>query len=171
MKLKYFSVLIIGIVFCLRCSKDDKNELSKSIEISGITERDNAGHKTGTIDPTDWNFNETWSDMEEGLFKKNNAAHNKPTELSLPVSASVTGYPNPAKGMMSFAFRISDKMYFDYRVVDNFLNVKISGDSVKYSSWGFEQTRFTIDQLYRIYYKIYDGTKVYRGHGDFKFVK
>lgn len=136
----------------------------------GITELNETADIIGNIDTTDWKFTDTWSLNEENLFKKNNSA-NIVTETTRPSSSVVViGYPNPAKDIMSIAFQLEPDMYYDLRIVDNNMNVKVKLDSAK-NSLSIRDSAFINKELYRIYYKIYSENKVYRGHGDFKFIK
>ena len=162
-KLNLLSVLIIYI-FCISCNKD-KNE--SQIQISGITETDITGILIGSVDTTDWRFNDTWNQNVENLFIKNN---NEPTDKVLPQSYLAIGYPNPSKSIMEFYFHSDSSMYYDFRIVDSNLKVIIQLDSLK-SGFALQgDTKFAKGILYRLYYKIYSTNKVYRGHGDFEFI-
>ncbi|HEY4786815.1 MAG TPA: hypothetical protein VIH57_12240 [Bacteroidales bacterium] len=170
MKKKSFFLLLLSITLsCLNCTKD--NGSKGLITISGITERDDSANNAGNIDTTDWKFNDKWSLTEENLFKINNS-NTVATETAKPNATVVTaGYPNPAKTMICLAFQLESNMYYDLRIVDNNLNIKVQFDSVTYSFITINDSQFAGNELYRAYYKIYSGNKVYRGHGDFKFIK
>jgi hypothetical protein len=126
--------------------------------------------KIGNIDATDWKFTDTWSLNEENLFKKNNSTNTVTESIQPNTSVVVVGYPNPAKDIMAIAFQLGPDMYYDVRIVDNKLNVKFNLDSAKNMLY-VRDSAYVSNEFYRVYYKIYSGKKVYRGHGDFKFIK
>ena len=163
-----FLTVLIPIIY-VSCTKDSGS--NGLITISGITELDNSANNIGNIDITDWNFTDTWTLSEENLFKKN-SSNNIVTEVIRPNSSIVViGYPNPAKNLIYFAFQLDSSMYYDIRTVDNNLNIKLQFDSIKYSLITMKDSAYLSNELYRAYYKVYSDNKVYRGHGDFKFIK
>ena len=170
--MKLMTILALVILFSLTYVCCTKNSESKGlITISGITERDNSANSIGNIDTTDWKFTDSWSLSEENLFKKNTSS-NMVTETIRPNSSYVVGgYPNPAKTLIYFAFQLEPNMYYDIRIVDNNLNIKLQFDSVKYSLITMKDSAYLNNELYRIYYKVHSDNMVYRGHGDFKFIK
>jgi hypothetical protein len=94
------------------------------------------------------------------------------TETIKPNANVVTaGYPNPAKTILYLAFQLESNMYYDLRIVDNNMNIKVQFDSIKYSLITMDNSKYVSNEMYRAYYKIYSENKVYRGHGDFKFIK
>ena len=170
MKLKTVLFLIVLSVFAfIGCEKD--NESKGLITISGITELDNSANNIGNVDPTDWKFTDTWSLNEEALFKKSNPDQNSVTEQIRPESSNVViGYPNPARDMIFLAFQLDSGLYYDVRIVDRNLDIKLQMDSVNHKLITMQNSKFSNNELYRLYYKVYSNAKVYRGHGDFKFV-
>ena len=169
MKLKtnYLFVILILFIFC-SCKKDKSSDTL--ITITGITETDEVANNIGNVDTTDWKFIDTWSIYEENLFRKS-ITSSKATERTRPNSSVVViGYPNPAKTFIFFAFQLDSSMYFDTRIVDNNLKIKFQRDSIN-GGITMDNSIFSNNELYRIYYKIYSNGKVYRGHGDFIFLK
>ena len=166
MKLKLIKLLTILIPFLYgNCTKD-----SATITISGITERDIMGNSIGNIDPTDWKITDTWTSFEESLFKKNNST-NTATDPVPNTSIGAAGYPNPVTTLKYLAFNLLPNMYYDIRIIDHNLNIKAQFDSLKYRGIDINDSAFFKNELYRVYYKIYSGDKVYRGHGDFVFIR
>ena len=168
-RLKIFmlsGILISTIIFSCK----DEDVAKGVITISGINKLDVEANPIGSNDITDWKFTDSWSFGEENLFKKDNSS-NTATESTAPnFSVVVIGYPNPAKSRIFVAFQLEKDMYYDYRIVDKNLNIKLKRDSVKPGGILFGDSAFVNNELYRIYYKIHSDQKIYRGHGDFKFV-
>lgn len=149
--------------------KDD--EAKGLITISGITKLDAEANPIGSNDITDWKFTDSWSIGEENLFDRNNSS-NTATEITAPHSSVIVlGYPNPAKSLIFFAFQLEKNMYYDLRIVDKNLNIKVEMDSVKHGVITLRDSSFIKNELYRVYYKIHSDNKIYRGHGDFNFIK
>jgi hypothetical protein len=176
--MKIRPIVLIGIltyIIIYSCNKE--NESNGLITISGITELDSIARNIGMTDTTDWRFTDTWTSTEENLFKQNNPAHLSATEKVRPSSSVVViGYPNPVKAsskedMIAFCFQIESNMHYDMRIVDKYLKIKVQFDSVKYNFLTVKDSAFLSNELYRIYYKVYSDNKVFRGHGDFKFIK
>jgi hypothetical protein len=115
--------------------------------------------------------------VEENLFKQNNPMHLSATASAIPAAGLLAlGYPNPVRASnhedgMIIAFQLAPGMYYDMRIVNEELAVGFHLDSVKYNQIYLKDSSFTSNEMYRIYYKVYAEDKVYRGHGDFKFVK
>jgi hypothetical protein len=170
MRLRTF--FLFGILASSIFSNCNDDDVTKGvIDISGITELDSQASNIGKTDKTDWNFTDTWSMSEENLFRKNESSI-KGTEINRPNSSVVvTGYPNPAKDFITFVFQLEPTMYYDLKIVDENLNVKLSLDSVTLTRIFIKDSTYLNNQLYRMYYKIYSDNKVFRGHGDFKFIK
>ncbi len=165
------SIIFLTLFLSLNfgCKKDDKQD--GLITISGITERDLYANSTGKVDQTDWRFDDIWPQFVENLFNQDNPELLLPTEQSpLPILALVSCYPNPAKGgeIMNLSF---PSMYSDIRIVDSNLNIYYKHDYQENSRIKFNDSFFKNNQLFRVYYKLYYESKVYRGHGDFKFIK
>jgi hypothetical protein len=176
--MKFRIIILIGILtFIILYSCNKENESNRLTFISGITELDSIANNIGMIDTTDWRFTDTWTNTEEYLFNQNNPVHLSATEKVRPSSSVVViGYPNPVKAsskedMIAFCFQIESKMYYDMRIVDKYLKIKMQFDSIKYNFLYVKDSAFLSNELYRIYYKVYSDNKVYRGHGDFKFIK
>ena len=160
--------LTLFLLLSLGCNKDDKPD--GLITISGITERDLNTNSSGNFDQTDWRFHDIWPQFIENLFNQDNPELLLPTEQSpLQVIALVYCYPNPVKGgIMNLSF---PSMYSDVRIVDSNLNIYYKHDYKDIPTILFNDSAFKINKLYRVYYKLYYESKVYRGHGDFKFIK
>jgi hypothetical protein len=178
MIMKIRLIVLIGILtFIIIYSCNKENESNGLISISGITELDSIARNIGMTDTTDWRFTDTWTSTEEELFKQNNPEHLFATEKVRPNSSVVViGYPNPVRSsskedMIAFCFQLESNMYYDMRIVDEDLNIKVQFDSVKYNYLHVKDSAFLSNELYRLYYKVYSDNKVYRGHGDFKFIK
>jgi hypothetical protein len=165
MKARSIIFLTLALSLSLGCKKDNNPDL---IDISGITETDIDGNIIGDVDQTDWKLNDTWPQIIENLFNQDNPAHLLPTEQS-PLQVTVSCYPNPARhGIMYLNF--PSNMYSDVRIVDSNLNIYYEHDYQDFSSLALNGSLFKNKQLYRVYYKLYYEDKVYRGHGDFKFI-
>lgn len=170
MKLKIYILLgMLASSIFFSCKEDD--EAKGLITISGITKLDAEANPIGSNDITDWKFTDSWSFGEENLFAKHNSSITA-TQITPPNSSVIVlGYPNPAKSPIFFAFQLEKTMYYDLRIVDKNLNIKLEMDSVKHGIIALRDSSFLNNELYRIYYKIYSDNKIYRGHGDFKFIK
>lgn len=169
MKLKTLILLLI-LTPTIYFSCKDNNESKGLIDISGVTELNESADNIGNIDATDWKFTDSWSLNEENLFKKNNSTNTVTETIRPNTSVVVIGYPNPAKDILFLAFQLESSMYYDLRIVDNNMNIKFQLDSAK-NSMKVRDSAYVNNELYRAYYKIYSDNKVYRGHGDFKFIK
>lgn len=159
-------MLVPTIIFSCK----DEDVAKGLITISGITKLDAEAYPIGSNDITDWKFTDSWSSNEENLFKKNNSSSTATESTAPNSSVIVLGYPNPAKDRIFVAFQLEKTMYYDFRVVDKNLNIKLKMDSVKYGGVSIRDSAFINNELYRIYYKIHSDNKIYRGHGDFKFI-
>lgn len=171
MKKRLLIFILSGILVpTIFFSCKDEDVAKGLITISGITKLDVEANPIGSNDITDWKFTDSWSFSEENLFIKNNSSSTV-TESTAPNSSVVViGYPNPAKSLIFIAFQLEKNMYYDLRVVDKNLNIKLKKDSVKYGGISLGDSAFINNELYRIYYKIHSDNKIYRGHGDFKFI-
>jgi hypothetical protein len=171
MKKITFTILVFFLIFS--CEKENDSVFS------GITERDPSGIISGRIDETDWRFDDVWTDKEEQLFDPNNF---KSTEslfvesdpiIPLPnIGSSSTAFPNPASSVFDFEinstadtakFVLVDSSY------DIILSKKINGGSGLWLINVSDRTRFRLNALYRIYYRLqYEDGSIEKGHGDIK---
>jgi hypothetical protein len=162
------AILIILITMLIpiivACKKDKQDDI---ITISGITERNEFANPIGNVDDSDWRFHDVWPPYIENIFKQDSAELLKPTDQSPPDwLAMVSCYPNPVtEGIMYLSF--PSTMFSDVRVVDSNLNIYYEHDYQKYNIIAFDGSYFKKNKLYRVYYKLYQEDKVYRGHGDF----
>lgn len=170
--MKARSIILLTLVLSINfgCKKEDKPD--NLITISGITERNEYGVPTdpGDFDQTDWRFDDIWPQLIENLFNQDNPEHALPTEQSpLGILALVSCYPNPVIGGIMY-LKFPSNMYYDFRIVDSNLNIYYERD-YQNRLIAFTDSVFKNNELYRVYYKLYYESKVYRGHGDFKFIK
>ncbi len=160
---------IVFVLLLASCEKD------KETSFSGITERDIEGMPFGTVDETDWRFDDIWNAKEESLFNEINFTTKKSAQdglddLPADFLLSCVAYPNPATS--AFNLRINtDADTVRYVIVDKNYEIihagKTSGGiSVRMFDVSNE-SGFSSNAIYRIYYKLdYLSGTIKRGHGD-----
>lgn len=128
---------------------------------TGITETDESGVVLKS-DTNDWQFNDEWESSVENLFDEG-----FPNTCSLEnYLYKVVAYPNPCIDVCYLYINIPMGHRFQYRIVDNELNVLLSGET--------DCSALTINvadlqrnkDVVRMYYKILNHDCELRGHGD-----
>lgn len=148
--------------------KEDNPGIVKITDWNGITETDNQGNITGSVDSTDWLSYQTWSADVIALFgylDPNQACPSTPSHTTI-------AYPNPVKKSSEVLFiSINDLggMKFSYRLTDKYHNVYLSSDSLTSANMilGLEGIpEPVIQDTYRLYYAIFDGSCIFTSYGD-----
>jgi hypothetical protein len=160
---KQFSCLALTALALASCqSGPDKNDFTK------ITERNAFAEPSGETDPTDWMFNEEWSDKEKKLFVKYNTYKYPPIEN---VPMDVLAYPNPVTDLFFFHNpHINPQTKMDVRFVDKKFNLIKKMDGIHAYSMTFDVRPYAGDSKYvRMYYMlIRNDSCIAKGHGDWK---
>jgi hypothetical protein len=171
--MKKNTLTIIVLLLAFSCEKDNDSVFS------GITETDEEAVRVGTVDDTDWRFDDVWDAREEGLFNPNNFKSTESLqEQSKNYSTESVGlpgcivYPNPAIAVFNFDIHsFADTLRFvivnnNYEIIHS---KKVIGGS---GTWMFNSSagsKFKANSIYRIYYKLdYVDEPAERGHGDVK---
>ena len=86
--------LLLGLTILIGATACGKKEAEPTIDFgpnTGITQRDEGNNVYGTIDPTDWTADDTWTKQEQKLFTV-------PVDLSVPSPRGTQPlgfFPNP----------------------------------------------------------------------------
>ncbi|MCP4456571.1 MAG: hypothetical protein GY816_00865 [Cytophagales bacterium] len=146
-KLNIFFAMIL-IATLLGCGDDDP-----STRFSGITERDMQGVPIGSIDETDWQHHDTWSNKEIELFTEyenlNNDGITKGTS-----DAVWLAFPNPTNGIVAIHLdNLEDIEFAEWKLVNNNFN-EITGNSFTNAPGELQIHLGTLDSsgIYRMYY-------------------
>jgi hypothetical protein len=166
-------VLIVLLVFSA-CKK----EQAYKINASAITEVDENGDRTGSVDPTDWRFDDQWNDKELSLFNFGDSITTWGMQKATNFSAGAA--PNPASAVMMLSFSSNQPTLLKWVITDEYLNVlftkavRLERYSNVDPNMGFgidvRNSKFKEPGYYRVYYALYSqGGELYKkGHGDFK---
>ena len=147
------------------CKKDKINARS-------ITSTDALGNVTGSVDASDWRFDDSWNSKEQALF--NFADTVNTTGLLQADNNFAIAYPNPATTLISFHFATNKSTLAKWVITDEELHVLMKGYFIFNSNYDFTidltNAGFSTGNYYRIYYGLYSqgGVLYRRGHGDFK---
>jgi hypothetical protein len=174
-RMKFRSILF-GFTFLLfapNCKKDGKNK----INARSITSTDKLGNLIGTADPTDWRFDDQWSNEVLALLDFADTVNR--AGLLQADTVSAIAYPNPAADVIGFTFATNRSTLIKMVIVDENLHPLVnyyqklirSGQSFAFLNVQFDLTSngFSSGNYYRIYYALYSESGLYkRGHGDFK---
>lgn len=166
-------ISLISIIFS--CSDEEPDE--PSLKFLGITETNSQGLIIGVIDESDWQHNDTWSEMEISLFPDyknlNNEGINE--ELSSGIGSA---FPNPTTGIVDFHITNLENLEFGaWKLVNEKLETIIETSfSVSPSSIGFGlQTDLSTyePEVYRFYYlyKLREVKYIFKGHGDVQLLE
>lgn len=162
-----FSIFVLLFIFILSGCKDDF-----ILKMEGITEINEMGEIYGSVDPSDWRLDDKWTKEEEGFFSVSKGVYNKsatytysPTD-AVPISRNTFKvYPNPFTSSIIF-YQPFNAAKYNVRVIDKSKRVILAYDNVGTSPLRIDIPVSTETQYYRVYYKIFDQSTVYRGHGD-----
>jgi hypothetical protein len=159
MKTALYLALTILIIIS-GCKKDEDIE---TINFGGITETDYAGNIISE-DPTDWQFNDTWSNKEKSLF---DAPFLTSCE-TLDPSFYFYAYPNPCNDVVTLSSFGSVEYNISYRIVDKNYNIIFSSDEfnsfvhIDLNSYGVS------NETVRVYYRLQFDECELQGHGDIR---
>ncbi|TGE10063.1 hypothetical protein [Hymenobacter fodinae] len=170
--------IFLGVAFLTGLAACSKKEAEPVIDFGpndGITQRDASNRLNGSVDPTDWIADETWTKEEQKLFSvyvNLNAA--------TPMGIQPRGFfPNPnttQKGGYGFygiphgamwAMVFVDK---NYNVVERLEYGPFSVSDVLFH-FDLPANKFAPNSTYRVYYIIYQKSPAIlysKGHGDIK---
>jgi hypothetical protein len=156
-----------------------KREQDFKIDASAITEFDENGDRTGSVDPTDWRFDDQWNNKELSLFNFGDSITTWGMQKATSFSAGAA--PNPVSTVMMLSFSANHPTLLKWVITDENLNVLLTRVArlERYSNvdpnMGFgidvmRNSKFEQGRYYRVYYALYSqGGELYKkGHGDFK---
>lgn len=158
------TLLFSLLIFALSCSScDEDDEIIAFPTFTGFSLTDDNGQALSNPDTTDWRVDDSWEQVEKGLFDL--------PELPLCSGdgAVSPAFPNPCGSVLSFRFISTANTTGYFRVVDKDFNVLIESDSVPFEagpkiiSLNFSTV---VADTVRLYYRIVNGNCEYRGHGD-----
>lgn len=170
MKVKHFLFLFL-LLIAVSCAKtDSKTDNSIKIDVSRITETDNLGNPTGTVDSTDWKFDTNWSTSEQNLFTTPTSQ-----QLDSALKATITispMFPNPGHDVLNQYINSNKKTLMEIVFVDNQLSITkklfVSIQALSGVNAFLLSPELKANQNYRMYYAFYsksDGIYL-KGHGD-----
>jgi len=151
------------LLLMVACSTDNNS----TITISGITECNAYGERTGAVDETDWTGDTYLPDTVYPLFNFSDDVDY--TNASVAV-VQIAGYPNPVNSEFRLNFNVSCQTVVKFIIVDENLNVYLA-QTLKLdvgSNTVAIQTDGLKSKYYRVYYAFYDSFKsiYFNGHGD-----
>lgn len=158
----------------LACGDDEP-----SFQFSGITETDSQGRSMGTIDETDWQHNDTWSEKEMNLFPTYENLNNE----GIPEGTSNVGwhaFPNPTNNIVViYLENLEGTEFIEFKLVNN--NFKeIGGYTFPYRAYMGPEIKLEIElgalvnsAIYRMYYlyKFTGNEYIFKGHGDIQLTE
>jgi hypothetical protein len=169
--------LLLGLAILTGVSACNKKEAELTIDFGpneGITQRDAGNKLYGTIDPTDWTADETWTKQEQNLFTV-------PVDLKAPSPRGIQTrgfFPNPTTiksgggfGFYGIPFGAMWQMVFvdkNYKVVQRLDYGPFQVADVLFTI-EFPADKFAPHTTYRMYYILYStfpATLHLKGHGD-----
>jgi len=170
--MKKFILFLLGAMLLLHLLSC-KKEVITGISFEQITTVDSLCEMTGTIDPTDWSYDSTWTTVEQTLLTFIDP--NIILTDSLP--GRVTVYPacaNPNNGVfhvdvftqreceMRVAFVNNDFQILQYQSLHLYGGLITNHYDFRYL------TAFHPNAYYRMYYAFFDArdSMYYQGHGD-----
>ena len=158
--MRYLSFITLAILMLETVSCTDKIE---NTTFTGITNRNEQGEITGSVDESDWNFDDTWNEVEHALFTES-------FELNCEIDNNhgIMAYPNPCNDIIYLNFYFDDNRRVAYRIVDNNYNIIYSTDNASSPmAISFDLLKIK-KQVVRVYYKVLGEDCELRGHGDIK---
>lgn len=173
--MKHYLLLLV-ISFLTSCGDDEKSDPTApnylSTTISGITMTDVNGSLFGTVDQSDWGTSDLFSPTLVAKFNFSDTLDYSDADTGI---VQLGFFPNPTTQLSSLYIDCSNPAVCKLIVTDNNLNVFTSttvhlNDGNNLFVLNFDDSLFTANHLYRIYYQFYDAQKVCfaRGHGDLK---
>lgn len=172
MKLKLIAVVILCTVLIIgACKKDEVF----APDFTTITQTDSNGHVNGTVDSSDWSYDEFWNGTELNFlaFKDTSTKSTDTLSGSVSVSPAMT---NPNAGLFILGLNPERQVQMKYAVVNTDLRVlhygsrKLNGGLTWLSFDLTTNTAVRKGEYYRMYYGFYNGkdSLYYKGHGDIK---
>ncbi len=161
--------LLILMALCLGLTACKKKEDDRRPAFEGISERDENNMPTGNNDPTDWTLTENWSSEVKGLFYNLDTVPYNCGQPDSTVSVS-TGYPNPASVFMRVNFNYPNDYILDFRIINRDFEILLAVDSSETDNLLIDVDLDPLgdDNIYRLYYRVWNADCAYTGHGDFK---
>ncbi|TGD81315.1 hypothetical protein [Hymenobacter wooponensis] len=169
---------LLGAVFLTGLAACDKKEAEPTIDFGpndGITQRDASNRLNGTVDPSDWTADETWTKEEQKLFTVS-----VKLSASSPLGIQPRGFfPNPTTtqkggyGFYGIPYGAMWAMVFvdkNYKVVEKQEYGPFSVSDVLFP-FDLPADKFLPNTTYRVYYIIYQKSPAIlysKGHGDIK---
>ena len=129
--MKFINILfaVTFLLFVVNCKKDGRNK----INARAITQTDNLGNLIGTADPTDWRFDDQWSNEEFALFNFADTVN----RAGLLQADTVSGiaYPNPATDVIRFTFATNKSTLIKIIIVDEDLHPLVNYYQKAHPQW------------------------------------
>lgn len=143
-------------------------------DFTQISPTDDFGVALGTEDPTDWQTNDNWNTLEEGLFLQFSTPAN--TSNATDVSCFPI-FPNSFSDTFGWSFSspttpnvqiiVINENFEVIQTYTDFMNLD-SGNSLLFFQL---EPMVAKDRFYRMYYQIISGSTVAKGHGDLHYVQ
>jgi hypothetical protein len=143
------------------CNKDS----DKGITFKGISATDENGIPLSAPDRDDWQSDVDWSEKEQALFRDVQG-------LLCPTLSNVEvrpAFPNPCENVFFFSILPKNDVSLNLRLVDENFTLKrqtdLNATANEPKNIAFDVSDFD-SGIYRLYYKIQEGSCEYRGYGD-----
>ena len=166
--------LLLIAVLAIYLGGCKKSTVTGPPDFSKITVTDSVGLYTGTVDSTDWTYDETWTPEELAFMNFTDTFALADTVAGFVQVSAL--YPNPNHGIFSLLTTVEKECKMKVAIVSTSMHL-ISYNTFKFLggpvATGFNctvSTAFHPNENYRIYYGFYNakGTLFYKGHGDFR---
>ncbi|MCI1189638.1 hypothetical protein MON38_19620 [Hymenobacter sp. DH14] len=135
----------------------------------GISYRTDQNVANGPQDPTDWTLDATWNSTEQSLFASLGIDLNG---ASQGTATNISAYPNPATAATTFRYDTPDAVSCQGIAVGNTYQsyyMRTFSTPARNLVLPLDLSAFPKGQRYRLYYVLYNGSKLYyKGHGDFR---
>jgi hypothetical protein len=168
MNMKNF-IIILSLIALISCEKEE------IIVFSGITERSVLGEFNGSIDESDWRFDDEWTKKEASLFNITTSYNDSLVMIDKNMGCDV--FPNPLVNQGTFSLSAHYRMNLLWVLVNQNFEVLDSDtmngifsmtDDIDFH----DTTKFQVDEIYRLYYFVdYIDGGCSQGHGDLKVQK
>lgn len=170
MKANKLFILIFAAVFFISCEKDKNEETYNSF--STITQTDEFGTIMDEKDTTDWRTDDTWNINEELLFLRKYSLNQPQVSNTNSLQMISPAYPNPFKFFTKFSIGLKDYFFYDIRIVNTKNEIVLSKDSCTNElAINKDSLNTNRDEFYRVYYKLYYNSQIFKGHGDIELIK
>jgi len=166
------------------CHKADEEPTIDFGPNNGFTMRTSTNLPTAQTDPTDWTYDASWNTTEQSLFSSLGLAlGGSPAQVGSWYSSV---YPNPVQAGVGGNFTVLATTGGQSTPVPTTVRVQLVVVDARYKvldtndvpagqavtvALSFPTPKYAANNLYRVYYVVYEPTQktvYYRGHGDVK---